>query len=281
MKRLVLLAVVLAAFAPSAIAGPWIKSLVTAQKKAKDNKRLIFVDMFADWCGWCHRMEQEVFPSAAFQMATDDMVLLRLNTEDGGEGTQLAQKLGVTTLPTFLVLTHDLTVAGVIRGYSPPNDFVKMLTDVEKQYNNFLKLQADEPKFGDDYGKRLQLAQALHARQKVKESETRLKKLVIDAKAPTAVRDQAYLELAMVMFEGRRYDESLKTIREFTKVQSKGDLLERARMLGAQVYTIQGNYLAAANELRSFKATFPNSPLIKSVDLLLPQIEQQLQQAKK
>jgi thioredoxin-related protein len=280
LKRLVLLAVVLAAFAPSAIAGPWIKSLVTAQKKAKDKERLIFVDLFADWCGWCHRMEQEVFPSAAFQMATDDMVLLRLNTEDGGEGTQLAQKFGVNTLPTFLVLTHDLTVAGIIRGYAPPNDFVKTLTDVDKQYQGFLKLAADEPKFGSDYDKRLQLAKELHARQKVKESETRLKKLVIDPKAPTAIRDQSYLELAMVQFENRRYDDSLKTIREFGKVQSKGESLERAKVLGAQAYMLQGNLLGAVNELRNFKATFPNSQFIRNVDILLPQIEQQLQAQK-
>ena len=280
MKRLVLLAVVLAAFAPSAFAGPWIKSLATAQKKAKDNQRLIFVDLFADWCGWCHRMEQEVFPSAAFQTATDDMVLLRLNTEDNGEGTQLAQKFGVNTLPTFLVLTHDLTVAGIIRGYAPPNDFVKTLTDVEKQYKGFLKLMADEPKFGSDYDKRLQLAKELHARQKVKDSELRLKKLVIDAKAPTPIRDQAYLEMAMVQFENRRFDEALKTIREFSKVQNKGESVERARVLAGQVYLMQGNLLAAVNELRNFKATYPNSPLVKNVDILLPQIEQQLQAQK-
>jgi thioredoxin-related protein len=280
LKRLVLLAVVLAAFAPSAFAGPWIKSLATAQKKAKDNQRLIFVDLFADWCGWCHRMEQEVFPSAAFQTATDDMVLLRLNTEDNGEGTQLAQKFGVNTLPTFLVLTHDLTVAGIIRGYAPPNDFVKTLTDVEKQYKGFLKLMADEPKFGSDYDKRLQLAKELHARQKVKDSELRLKKLVIDAKAPTPIRDQAYLEMAMVQFENRRFDEALKTIREFSKVQNKGESVERARVLAGQVYLMQGNLLAAVNELRNFKATYPNSPLVKNVDILLPQIEQQLQAQK-
>lgn len=280
MKRLVLLAVVLAAFAPSAIAGPWIKSLTTAQKKAKDNQRLIFVDLFADWCGWCHRMEQEVFPSAAFQTATDDMVLLRLNTEDGGEGTQLAQKFGVNTLPTFLVLTHDLTVAGIIRGYAPPNDFVKTLTDVEKQYKGFLKLMADEPKFGADYDRRLQLAKELHARQKVKDSELRLKKLVVDTKAPAGIRDQSYLELAMVQFESRRYDDSLKTIREFNKVQTKGESLERARVLAGQVYLMQGNLLGAVNELRNFKATYPNSPLVKNVDILLPQIEQQLQAQK-
>lgn len=265
-----------AVFVPQAYASPWIRSLATAQKKAKDGKQLIFVDMFADWCGWCHRMEQEVFPSAAFQNATDKMVLLRLNTEDGADGTQLAQKFGITTLPTFLVLTHDLTVAGIIRGYAPPNDFVKSLTDVQTKYSNFLGLISNEPKFGSDYNKRLQLAQELHARGNPRDAEPRLRKLTIDGKAPSTVRDQAYYDLAMLTFEQRRYDDALKTIREFAKVQSQGEPYERSRLLAADVYLAQGNLMAAVNELRSFKATFPKSPLVQNVDYILPQIEQQL-----
>ena len=52
------------------------------------------------------------------QKATDNKVLLRLNTEDAGEGTKLAQDFGVTSLPTFLLLTPQGTVAGTIRGYA-------------------------------------------------------------------------------------------------------------------------------------------------------------------
>src|SRR5438105_14920598 len=109
--------------APAAFAAPWITSLTTAQKKSKDNKQLIFVDLFADWCGWCHKMEQEVFPSQAFQTATDDMVLLRLNTEDGNEGTLLARRFQANSLPTFLVLNGDGELAGTIHGYQPSEVF--------------------------------------------------------------------------------------------------------------------------------------------------------------
>jgi len=72
-KRISLLAAIVAlTIVPHAYAAanPWIRSLPDAQKKAKAANQLIFVDLFADWCGWCHRMEQEVFPSQAFQNAT-------------------------------------------------------------------------------------------------------------------------------------------------------------------------------------------------------------------
>src|SRR5688500_7078003 len=117
----------------------WLKTVASAQKAAQEKNQLILVDMFAEWCGWCHRFEREVFPSAAFQDATKDIILLRLDTEDQAEGTQMARKYSVTSLPTFLVLAPDLTVAGMLRGYAPANDFVKSLAQTRKNYEDFIK----------------------------------------------------------------------------------------------------------------------------------------------
>src|ERR1700719_4730572 len=76
-----------------AFAARWLKSLSEAEHDAQANNQLIFVDLFADWCGWCHRVEQEVIPSQQFQNATRSLVLLRLNTEDGGgDGNKVEQR---------------------------------------------------------------------------------------------------------------------------------------------------------------------------------------------
>jgi thioredoxin-related protein len=257
-------------------AGPWIKSVATAQKKAKGGNRLIFVDLFADWCGWCHKMEQEVFPSEVFQKATDDMVLLRLDTEDGGEGTQLAQRFMVRTLPTFLVLTSDMSVAGVIRGYAPANEFVKSLQGVEKEHEDFQKRVASEASMAGDYQKRLDLAREFTHRFALAQSESRLKKLIAEKGVPNGIRDAAYYELGISQFMQKKYPDALKTIAAFGKVQTKGEAYEHARLLTGQIYMEQGNILGAANEFRSFKATFPNSPLVRNVDMVLPDLERRL-----
>ncbi|MBV9495592.1 MAG: tetratricopeptide repeat protein, partial [Acidobacteria bacterium] len=102
----------------------------------------------------------------------------------------------------------------------------------------------------------------------------------VDAKAPTEIRDKAYLELAVVQFESQRFDDAIKTVRAFQKVQTKGESIERARLLAGQAYYLQGNLLGAVNELRNFKATYPNSPLIRDVNVFLPQVEEQLQKSK-
>ena len=276
LKRTLLLAATAVLLTQQAFAGPWLTSLPEAQKKAKKTTELILVDMFADWCGWCHRMEQEVFPSEAFQKATDGKVLLRLNTEDGADGTRLAQQYSVTALPTFLLLTPNLTIAGVIHGYFPPTPFVAALKDVEGRYQRFQTLVANESSIQGDYAKRLELATEFRDRYAFADSETRLSKLVGERDIPANIRDQAYYELALTQVMERKYDDGLKTIRRFGSVESKGDAYEKSRLLAGDIYVQQGNYKSALSEFQSFKTAFPKSQYIPNVDAVLPQLQKRV-----
>jgi thiol:disulfide interchange protein DsbD len=281
LKRVAFLIGAVLLLAPAAFAGPWNTSLSAAQKKSKESNKLIFVDFFADWCGWCHRMEQEVFPSQTFQNATDKMVLLRLNTEDGGDGTKLSQQFAVQTLPTFLVLTPDNMIAAMIRGYAPATDFVKTMNDSLAKYGEFQKRVSQEGSIAGDYQKRLDLAREFTSRYGLAQSETRLRKLIDDRSAPVDVRDGAYYEMAVSQLLQSHLDQAIKTVLAFGRVQTKGDSYERARFLLSQIYMQQGNFMAAANELRAFKAQFPRSPLIRNVEIMLPGVERQLSASKK
>ena len=265
-------------FAGQAFAGGgWVTSIDAAQKKAKAGHRLIFVDLFADWCGWCHRFEQEVIPSQAFQNATDDMVLLRLNTEDGKDGSRVSRDYGIRSLPTFIVLDEDLMMAGQIRGYAPATDFVKMLKETLGRYADFQKRSSSETSFAKDFQKRLDLAKEYRERMGLTQSETRLSKLLGESGLPADIRDESYYQLALTQFMSKRYDEALKTLKKFSGVQSKGDAYERSRLLIGDIYLTQGNLLAASTEYRNFKTTFPKSQYVRNVEMVLPQVERQMQ----
>lgn len=276
-RRLVLAAALVLALAPQTFAGgPWLKSLTAAQKAAKEKNQLILVDMFAEWCGWCHRFEREVFPAEAFQKATDDIVLLRLDTEDAGEGTQLARKHQVTSLPTFLLLTPDLTVAGVMRGYAPAPQFVQMLADTRAKYASFLKREKNEPNMTRDYPGRLELAKEYMTRSAYPKAELRLKKLTTEAGVPGSIRDEAYYQLAVAYTMQKKYADAQKTIKSLLAISNRGNSAEQSALLMGQIYMQQGNIAAAVNELKNFKKTYPSSMLIHTVNQVLPDLERRL-----
>lgn len=281
MKKLVILAALALAVSTTASASPWIKSFAEAQQKAKAKNRHIFVDLFADWCGWCHKFEQDVIPSEPFQKATDDMVLLRLNTEDQGDGTRFAQRYSVTSLPTFLILDKDATIVGIIRGYQVPSDFANSIKDVEGRYAGFMKRVAGEPSIAKDFQKRLDLAKEFRIRYALAQAEERFRKLTNERGVPVNVRDESYYELALTQLLQKKFDDSMATIKRFGTFQKSGEQYEKSRLLVGDVYLQQGKVDRAVAEYRSFKSAFPQSQYNKNIDMILPQLERQIPVAKK
>jgi thioredoxin-related protein len=275
-RRILLAAALALTLAPQTFAGSWLKTVAAAQKVAKEKNQLILVDMFAEWCGWCHRFEKEVFPSMAFQDATKDIVLLRLDTEDKKEGTAMAQKFGITSLPTFLLLTPDLTAAGMIRGYAPPADFARMLKETRDKHTVFTKRVKNEAAIEKDFVARLELAKDFISRMDFARADSRLKKLTLEKKIPAAIRDDAYYQLAVSQIMQNKPEEALRVARQLSAISKVGEAVENARMLMGQIYMQQGNFPAAADEFRSFKKAFPESPHIRNIDKMLPEIERRM-----
>jgi thioredoxin-related protein len=276
-RRILLAAAMALVLVPQAFAGnTWLKTVDAAQKAAKEKKQLILVDMFAEWCGWCHRFEKEVFPAKVFQDATADMILLRLNTEDGKEGSAMSRKFGVTSLPTFLLLTPELTSAGQIRGYAPPDAFVQSLKNTRNAHTTFMQRVKNEASISKDYFQRLALAKEFTARNDFPSAEIRLRKLMKEKGVPAAVRDQAYYEVAYGYAMQNKLPDAQKTIRELLMLSRFGESVERAHLLLGQIYLQQGNLVAARNEFRDFKDLFPDSALLANIEQILPELEKRL-----
>jgi thioredoxin-related protein len=269
-------AVLLAAalfFSPTLSAATWFKSVAAAKAEAKKKNQIIFVDLFAEWCGWCHRMEREVFPAEAFQKATKDKVLLRVDTEDRGEGTKLAREYEVTKLPTFLMISADGLLVGIIYGYAPAEQFAKRIGEVEGKYKTFLKEVAAEPTFRSDHKRRLSVAVDYISRRGYAQAEPRLTALIKEKGVPADVWGRAHYFLALTQYTTKRLPESMSTLKSLFAKQSSGEGVERGRLLLGQIYYDQGNYNAALTELKNFKKNYPSSAMISTVDTLIPMVE--------
>jgi len=105
----------------------WSTDPKAAFAAAKTADQLLLVDAYAEWCGWCKVLEREVFPHPEFLAATRDFVKLRIDVEDGAEGSELADRYGAWSLPTLLILEPNGALVGVVEGYAPVGPFVGRL----------------------------------------------------------------------------------------------------------------------------------------------------------
>jgi thioredoxin-related protein len=270
MKRSLIILLMVCLAPVQASASKWHATLEAAAAEAKKTNRMILVDMYADWCGWCKRFEREVYPSEKFQAVAKNLVLLKLDTEDGKEGTQLARSWNVTSLPTFVMLTPDLVIAGYLRGYSPPDEFVRRIAEAEAAWLEFRKRLASESKTATDL-ERMELTAELMLRGDLETAERRLAQHV--ESADPSVRDKAYHMLTMVYKARGQHDLAVKTAQKGLSLNGSGPNAEQMQLLLAEVFMEQKNYKAALAEYKRFKTRFPGSPMIGTVDFIVPQLE--------
>ncbi len=82
-------------------------SMVDAQKKAKAEGKLFFVDFYADWCAPCKWMDETSFSDKqVFSMLNNNYVSLKVNIDEF-EGFSLKQEYKVRYLPTILIFNAD------------------------------------------------------------------------------------------------------------------------------------------------------------------------------
>ncbi len=136
-----------------------------AFKKAEASKKLVFVDFYAVWCGPCKMLDQTTFPDPAVAaLLKDKMVSLRYDAE---KETALAEKYGIESYPTLLVLNPDGSIVDRINGFLPPDQFLELMTGILKGDTSIsrAKTAATEALKGTDENAkvqaRLRLAQAL------------------------------------------------------------------------------------------------------------------------
>ncbi|PXA03741.1 thioredoxin family protein [Coraliomargarita sinensis] len=95
----------------------WITDFDAAKAKAKaDGKPMLLNFTGSDWCGWCIKLDKEVFSKAAFQTyASENLVLVELDfprnkeqsEETKAQNEALAKKYGIRGFPTILVLDSE------------------------------------------------------------------------------------------------------------------------------------------------------------------------------
>lgn len=94
--------------------------------KAKTEKKLVFMDAYASWCGPCKLMEKNVFTDKnVADFYNKNFINVRIDMEKG-EGKELAMKYGVRSYPTFLFLNAEGEVVGKELGYIKSEEFLEL-----------------------------------------------------------------------------------------------------------------------------------------------------------
>ena len=93
--------------------------------KAKKDKKLVFIDAYASWCGPCKQMAKNIFTKPAVKEYYDKNFINAAIDMEKGEGRDIAQKFGVRSYPTYLFINGDGELVSQNMGYMEEDVFIK------------------------------------------------------------------------------------------------------------------------------------------------------------
>jgi len=113
-----------------------IDDLELAKSQAKELKKYILVDVSADWCVYCKKMENTTFrDSSVSNFVHLNMVAVKLDI-DKEIGNQFATEHGITGLPTLVILDYKGNLIQQVVGFMNASDILQLLAPYELEEKN-------------------------------------------------------------------------------------------------------------------------------------------------
>ena len=125
--------------------------------KAAEGNKQVLVNFTAKWCGYCRKMDREVFTNPeVIEMVNDYFIPVKVDGESKKEldinGYKITEKnltvreFGVRGYPTFWFLESDGTKIGPLGGYVPAETMLEVLTFVQERRYDTTQTDVDSSK---------------------------------------------------------------------------------------------------------------------------------------
>jgi thiol:disulfide interchange protein DsbD len=112
-----------------------IAQLEVELSKAKEAKKFVLLDFYADWCISCKEMEINTFANPEVSQELKQFILLQVDvTKNSAENQALLKLFGLYGPPGILIFNLDSQEQQSLRvvGYMPPQRFIERLKQVNK-----------------------------------------------------------------------------------------------------------------------------------------------------
>lgn len=123
------------------------KALVAAKKERK----LMVVDFYTDWCGWCKKMDQDTYGHPeVVKYARERLAMAKVNAESQKmtrykdndlSYQQLALSFGVRGYPATIFLTENGDWLTSVSGYIKPEEFLPILEFLSEGHYKTMKFE--------------------------------------------------------------------------------------------------------------------------------------------
>ena len=114
-------------FIPAIFAISWQTDLVRGFEKAKSEAKPVMADFYTDWCGWCKKLDKDVYEDSGIDNLSEKFICVKVNCTKDREAPG---KYGVRGYPTIIFFDAEGKMIETIVGYRPAPAFAETMKEV-------------------------------------------------------------------------------------------------------------------------------------------------------
>jgi thiol-disulfide isomerase/thioredoxin len=241
----------------------WERGFDEALKKAKAAGKPVMIDFWAEWCGWCHRLDLTTYVDPRVLKLGEEFVTVKVDVEAGGRQSAIAERYdALEKLPTILFVTPQGRVILRVNGFQGPGQFPATMEKARDIGGRVMAWEAAIDKDARDAQALMQLGVHLFEQEVYADSrELLLRAARSDEKSPVPARKRTRMLIGIIQTYDKKYAEAEEALKQALALKPADELEPRLLFVLGRAYVNWGKQDKARAVMQQILAEYPGSPV--------------------
>lgn len=252
----------------------WEHRFDEAVKKARAAKKPIMIDFWADWCSWCHRLDQQTYVDPVVVKLSEQFIALKIDTEGGKKNQEIALQYNVATLPTITFITPGGRQILTLKGFQGPGQFPRTMETARDKAVHIMAFEAALDRDPRNAGALFGLGVHLFEQEFYEESRALLARAVsMDGARPVNDRKQARMLIGIIQNYDRKYAEGESVLKDALEIRPVTEYDPKMMFVLARLYVAWNKKDAARGVLHTLVKEHADSSVTPKARELLKSLD--------